>query len=251
MRIALVQMRCEKTAVGENLSQMERYLREAEGQNADIVCFPEASITGYVNEMEHPGSAVDLDGPEILLFLALTRKSSSTALAGVVERNPDGLPFVTQVVAQRGAMVGYYRKINHGDEAHLYSPGAEVPIFAHPKGPFGIAICADIDAPHVLEEASRKGARVVFVAAAPGLHGLQETRNWRTGYEWWRGECRTKLGRYARDYGLHIAVATQAGRTRDEDFPGGGYVFRLDGRLLAGTPDWSEGILYADLLLST
>ena len=40
-----------------------------------------------------------------------------------------------------------------------------------------------------------------------------------------------------------MAIATQAGRTRDEDFPGGGYLFSPDGRLLAETPDWRESVL--------
>jgi hypothetical protein len=64
---------------------------------------------------------------------------------------------------------------------------------------------------------------VVFEVAAPGLYGEQATRDWRSGYEWWRGECHEYLSAYARDYGLWIAVATQAGRTVDEDFPGGEY----------------------------
>ena len=62
---------------------------------------------------------------------------------------------------------------------------------------------------------------------------------------WWRDECRSKLGGYARDNRVYIAVATQAGRTVDEDFPGGGYVFGPDGSCLSATPDWLEGVLYA------
>jgi predicted amidohydrolase len=52
---------------------------------------------------------------------------------------------------------------------------------------------------------------------------------------------------YARDNRIFIAVVTQAGRASDEDFPGGAYVFTPGGVCLAETPDWSEGILYADL----
>lgn len=248
MRIALVQMRCEKGAADKNLWGMEGHIREAERRDVDIVCFPEASITGYVNEVEHPGTAVSLGGLEVARFVVLTQGSSLTALAGIVESTLKGRPFVTQIVAQQGKQRGYYRKIHHGEESHLYSAGADVPVFTHAHGAFGIAICADIDKPTVFEAAARQGARLVFLAAAPGLHGPQATRNWQSGYQWWRGECLTKLGRYARDYRLHIAVATQAGRTRDEDFPGGGYLFGPDGRLLTETPDWSESVLYADLI---
>jgi predicted amidohydrolase len=46
---------------------------------------------------------------------------------------------------------------------------------------------------------------------------------------------------------VHIAVATQAGRTVDEDFPGGGYVFDPGGTTVAETGDWQEGLLVADL----
>jgi len=81
----------------------------------------------------------------------------------------------------------------------------------------------------------------------PGLEGDQATRNWRSGHDWWRGECQSKLGAYAREHGVHIGVATQAGRTVDEDFPGGGYVFDPHGLPIAEMADWHEGLLVAAL----
>ncbi len=88
---------------------------------------------------------------------------------------------------------------------------------------------------------------MVFELAAPGLYGEQATRNWQSGFAWWEGECQSYLSRYARQYGLWIAVATQAGRTVDEDFPGGGYLFAPDGRRLYATPDGSPGVVYLGL----
>lgn len=91
----------------------------------------------------------------------------------------------------------------------------------------------------------------MFELAAPGLYGDQATRNWRSGFEWWRDKCQEHLSEYARDTGMWIAVATQAGRTVDEDFPGGGYVFAPDGRRLYATPDWSPGASYVEIGLET
>ena len=171
-----------------------------------------------------------------------------TVIAGLVEANPDGRPFISQVVARAGELLGCYRKRTiPDDEAELFAAGTVARVFAHPKAVFGVAICADIDDAAVFAECAGQGARVVFEMAAPGLYGPQETRDWRAGYEWWRNECLTKLGRYARENGIAIAVATQAGRTCDEDFPGGGYVFSADGVCISSTPDWSEGIHYAAL----
>ena len=36
-----------------------------------------------------------------------------------------------------------------------------------------------------------------------------------------------RKGRHTQEYGTWVAVATQAGRTVDEDLPGGGYALRL------------------------
>lgn len=254
LRVALVQMRCEKGAFEENLAATERYIAEATGRGAEVVCFPEASLTGYVDPVRYPGVAVRLDGPEVARFAAMTRGTGITAIAGIVEENTDSVgaaPYLTQVVARGGELVAVYRKATiPEEEAELYTPGRDgVTVFEHPAGTLGLAICADIDNPAVFADCAQRGARAVFECAAPGLYGAQETRDWASGCGWWRGECFEKLRRYARENGIVVAVATQAGRTRDEDFPGGGYVFAPDGACVAETGDWSEGILYTTLSL--
>jgi predicted amidohydrolase len=112
---------------------------------------------------------------------------------------------------------------------------------------YGIAICADLKNEAVFATSRRQGVGMVFELAAPGLYGEQATRNWETGYAWWEGECQKYLSRYAQNYGLWIGVATQAGRTVDEDFPGGGYVFSPTGERLYATTDYLPGAVYLEL----
>jgi predicted amidohydrolase len=250
LNVALVQMRCEKGAIDANLAAIQASIQVADSRGVDIICFPEMSITGYIDPTQRPEAILHVDGPEVARFAQLTEGSGITALAGIVETNPDGKPFITQLVASQGQLRGAYRKLTIADdEVQWFAPGAEVPAFTHPKTRFSVAICADIDSADVFAAGARQGARVIFEAAAPGLYGPQTTRDWRSGYEWWRGECTAKLGQYARDNRVAIAVATQAGRTIDEDFPGGGFVFGPDGSCLAATPDWSAGVLYATIPL--
>lgn len=245
INIGLVQMRCEKGALDDNLAAIQSYLQEAASRNVDLLCFPEMSITGYANPQTNPRAILHLDGPEIARFLAMTQHIPVTAIAGLIEANPAGKPFITQIVAHGGKLLSVYRKKTIAeDEKDWFAPGTTVQVVEHPATTFGIAICADIDTPEIFAEQARQGASIIFEAAAPGLYGSQQTRNWRSGYEWWQGECHQKLGQYARENGIFIAVATQAGRTSDEDFPGGGYVFGPDGACLLSTEDWSEGVLY-------
>jgi predicted amidohydrolase len=248
LKIGLVQMLCQKGEIAENIEQITRYLSEAVEQGVDFLCFPEMSITGYIDPTRYPQAILHRDSPAVQQVIALTCDNTVTLSAGLVEANPAGKPFITQLLAYKGKLIGWYRKINIVDqEALWFSPGSEVVTFHHPKINIGLAVCADIDRPDIFARLKQAGAQLVFEAAAPGLYGSQENRNWQSGFDWWRGECQTKLARYARDNGLFIAVATQAGRTVDEDFPGGGYLFSSDGSRTVATPDWSSGVLYTEL----
>jgi (R)-amidase len=252
LNVGLVQMRCEKGAIDDNLALIQSYLREGVEHGVEIMCFPEMNITGYIDPTRQPEAMLHLDGPKVARFVAMTGDLPIMAIAGLVESNPQGKPFITQVVAGGGKLLGWYRKKTIVDEeVAWFAPGRTVRVFQHPKATIGVAICADIDNAEVFAEGARLGARIVFEAAAPGLYGSQATRDWRAGYEWWRGECYAKLGKYAHDNRMFVAVATQAGRTVDEDFPGGGYIFGPDGTCIAATDDWSEQVLYATLTIDS
>lgn len=252
IKIGLIQMRCEKGAMVENLDHLSRYFYEAVAQDLDIIGFPEMSITGYVDPTRYPDAVLPLDGPQIAQVLNMTKGQPTALLAGLVETNPQGKPFITQIAVRDGELLGFYRKITIEDEeVEWFAPGDKVPVFRHGDLTFGMAICADISNQTVFAECARQGAQIVFELAAPGLYGEQATRDWQSGFTWWKGECQTYLSQYAQKYDLWIAVATQAGRTVDEDFPGGGYVFAPGGRCLFATPDWSPGALYLEIDLKT
>ena len=247
-RIGLIQIQCEKATIGQNLETMARYFEEAAERGVEIIGFPEMCLTGYAVPTKYPEAVISLEGPEVDQLLKLTERYSATVLAGLIEANPSGKPFITQIVVRRGVMQGFYRKITIEDEeVEWFSPGQDVPVFQSEGLTFGIAICADVGNKAVFAECARQGAKIVFELAAPGLYGEQATRNWQAGYEWWEGECRKHLSGYAREYGLWIAVATQAGRTVDEDFPGGGYVFGPTGERVYATADHLPGAVYLEL----
>lgn len=245
IRIGLVQMRCEKGALTENLTDMSRRLNEAAARDIDIIGFPEMCLTGYADPTRYPEARLRLEGPEIGRLLEMTRNYSGTVLAGLIEDNPGEKPYITQIAVRQGQLLGYYRKRTiEAEEVAWFSAGDRVSVFQHDQVTFGIAICADIGNETVFADCARQGAQFVFELAAPGLYGEQTTRNWQTGYDWWEGECRRYLSSYARKYGLWIGVATQAGRTVDEDFPGGGYLFAPTGERVYATEAGSPGAIY-------
>jgi predicted amidohydrolase len=249
LTIGLIQMRCEKAAMSENIEIMAHYIAEARERHVDILGFPEMNITGYADPTKYPEAILRLDGPEIAQVLKLTAGAPEmTVLAGLIEENPGQKPFITHIVARNGELLGQYRKVSIEEEETLwFSAGATVPVFHHSNFIFGLSICADIGNEAVFAACAQQGATVVLELAAPGLYGDQASRNWRSGFEWWEGECQKFLSAYTKTYGCWAAVATQAGRTIDEDFPGGGYVFAPNGHRLYATPDWQPGAAYVSI----
>jgi predicted amidohydrolase len=238
----------EKGAVEQNLKETSRHIEEAHNRGIDIIAFPEASITGYNDRGKFPEAIEPLDGEAVAAFLTLTQGKNLTALAGVIEHNPAGKPYITHVVARNGSLAGFYRKTNIIDEdSEWITPGNEIKVFDHNGIVYGIAVCSDIEKEEIFAECARLGAKIVFELAAPGLYGEQATRDWKASYEWWEGVCKEHLSKYAKKYGLWIPVATQAGRTCDEDFPGGGYLFSPTGERVYSTKDWQPCVSYLEI----
>lgn len=252
IRIALIQQFCEKANISQNLADLSRHLSSAAAHEIDIVGFPEMNITGYADPTRYPDAVIRRDGPEIAEFLRRTSSFNGTVLAGFIEKNPGGKPYITQVTARMGELLGFYRKVTIKDEeTEWFTPGDGIPVFQHGNLNFGISICADIENPQVFSECSRLGAQIVFELAAPGLYGEQATRNWQSGYAWWEGDCQQFLSVYARENHIWIGVATQAGRTIDEDFPGGGYLFAPEGQRVYATQNWSPSAAYLEIDLDS
>ena len=256
MKIALIQMVCEKGALQLNLEATARYIAEAAASGVDIVAFPETSLSGYADPQLYPDAVIGLDSPEVVQLLAMTRGKAMTVLAGILEKNPYGKPYITQIVARDGSMVGLQRKMTSGEAQSgqledWHAIGNQVNVFTHNGITFGIAICADIDNAAVFAEHARLGASMVFELAAPGLYGEQATRNWSAGYNWWEGDVCKAMAHYAQKHRYWAAVATQAGRTVDEDFPGGAFVFAPDGRRVFATEDGTPGAVYLEIDLDT
>jgi predicted amidohydrolase len=243
-------MFCEKGAIQENMERMIEYMEEAVKFEMDIVVFPEMSLTGYIDPTRMPQAILKVDGPEIQSLLDQTKKYKFTSILGFIEENPLGKPFITQISIQGGAIKALYRKVTIEDEEVLwFDPGNKFQVVRNNDIVYGISVCADLKNKKLFSAYSYQGAKIIFEAAAPGLYGDQSTRDWEEGYKWWEEECRTYLGSFAKQYSLWIVVSTQAGRTVDEDFPGGAYVFSPSGERVYASKNWAVGAAYLKLNL--
>jgi predicted amidohydrolase len=249
VRLWLVALRCEKGDIAGNARAHQAALLAAARGAADLVVFPEMSLTGSVDPVAHPERLVPLDGVDVARFVASTRDQHATVVFGIAERDGDAA-HITQCVARRGALVGAYRKRHLGEDEAGFAAGTQPRCFEHDGLAFGVTICAESSVDGLFEEVADAGARLVVLCAAPGLYGRRtDDTAFADGLAWWESAGLADMQRHARRRATWCAVATQAGATHDEDFPGLAAVIAPDGEVVARTRDWREGTLTFDVPL--
>jgi predicted amidohydrolase len=250
VRILLAALRCEKGAVRDNLALHERVLREARDSGCALAVFPEMSLTGSVNPARTPEQLLTLDDPAVAAMARLTKETGVAAAFGLSERGPGDAAHITQVAAAGGRVVGMQRKRHLGDDEESYTAADEDATLEIDGARYAIAICAESGVDRPFAHAVAADAKLVLFCAAPGLYGRRiDEAAWKRGWEWWRGCGLGDAQRHARERRLWIAMATQAGSTHDEDFPGIAALVDPDGNVRAELPDWREGTLVVDVPL--
>jgi predicted amidohydrolase len=250
LRLMLAAICCQKGDWEGNLASHERVLRQARDEGCDLVVFPEMSLSGSVDPAAHPQWLLGLDSEPVAALAELTGRHSVAAVFGLSERGEGGAAHITQAYAHDGRLDGAYRKRHLGEGEEAYTPGTERASFRFGGLGFGIAICAEGGVDYPFDEPAAAGAEVIFFCAAPGLHGRRaDEEGWRSGHAWWETCGLGDARRHASRTGTWIALATQAGATADEDFPGLAALISPDGEVVERLPDWRAGTLLVDLPL--
>lgn len=179
MKIALASPPFPKS-ISAGLYWVEKLVKDAAKEQAEIICFPESYIPGYPGI--EPGA--EERSPEKLQS-ALTRVAEVAAenvIAVIIPMDwyhGDELLNVAFVISSTGQVLGYQTK-NQLDptEDNIWIPGTERRIFEVSGVKFGITICHEgFRYPESVRWAARQGAQIVFHPHCTGsdTQGVQLT----------------------------------------------------------------------------
>ena len=251
MRVLLASITCEKGDLEGNLEGHCEVLAEASRARCELAVLPEFSLTGSVDPIDHPEHAIPLDHDAIHALAAASRMARVAVLFGFGEVH-GGEFFNTQAYAADGQVVGVQRKRQLGEDERGFSTGTDTSVFEYGAAPFASMICAEAHADFVWDTVAETGVPLVFLSSAPGLYERRTTeQRWRDGFEWWEERGLGDARRQAKRLGLWVGMATQAGSTVDEDFPGIGALIAPDGEVVERLPDWRPGTLVVDIPVQT
>ena len=241
-RIAMVQMD-SSPGKRKNLEKIGAFSERAAGNNAEIICFPELSITGYERNRPAP-LAETIDGESARTVSGFARKHRIVILAGLIEKKADHL-YITQIVAFPDGRVEVYRKTHLGrHERNVFTAGTRLPVF-HAKAAsgetvcFAVGICYDMHFPDIAAVYSLKGAQILFSPHASPLGGDRRLEVWNR-----------YLGARAYDNTLYVAACNHMlGKGTKMIGSGIGIWDYTSARLMKKCVAGDETILYCDLNL--
>ncbi len=237
-RIALVQMNSRLGKAVDNLKRTQQLIEQAASQQADIICFPELSVTGYARHLSHL-YAEQIPGPASKLISTLAQKHRITVLAGIAEKTADNTkPFITQIIAFPDGTIEKYRKTHLGQsEKPHFAAGDQLPVFKTNQVTFGIQICWDLHFPEISTIMSLKGAELIFAPhASPRIAGDRK--------EMWLKYLTAR----AYDNAVYVAACNLIGFNGDStDFSGGALIIDPKGSIIAEDFNNQEALLICDL----
>ena len=166
LTISLAQLPVVKGDLSANLAIHLNAIAQAASQGADLVVFPELSLSGYELEMaEQLAVAEQADNFAALSAAAVQHKVM--LIAGCPLRGKAGAkPMIGAVICFADGKVEFYAKqYLHPGEQQYCSPGHQDYLFSLKGQRIALAICADFAAPEHSLKARQKGADIYLVSA--------------------------------------------------------------------------------------
>jgi N-carbamoylputrescine amidase len=237
--VAAACMECKPRELRRNLDLTYEMSLKAKAEGASIVCFPEASLTGYLLEGIE-GLYEEMPQEELVAQLKMIAEETGLCLlAGLVDVLSGPRPMISHCVAVPGRDALFHRKTHLSvQEKKTYQPGDEIRIFEEAGVAFGIQLCYEGHFPELSSVMALMGAELIFFPhASPRGLPMEKTASWLR-----------HLSARAFDNGLFVVACNQAGEMRKGvPFPAVAMILGPDGRKIAAFEGGGNYILKAGL----
>jgi NAD+ synthase/NAD+ synthase (glutamine-hydrolysing) len=255
MRIALGQINSTVGDLAGNVALCVRFAREAAARGAELIVFPELSITGYPpRDLVEKRSFVQHSEAALRQLAERTRDLPLSVIAGYVGQSsvPTGKQATNSAAVLRGGeIVLRQNKIllptyDIFDEARNFVPGDTQTLWHTGQQDVALTICEDawndkqfwqhrLYTRDPVDELMQRGATIaISINASP----------------FWLGKRALRLemfGAMARRHKVPFVVVNQVGGNDQVVFDGSSFVMDAEGRVIAAAASFREDLVIADL----
>lgn len=246
VRVALAQTEPRLGDVDANLDvHLETVERAREG-GADLVVFPELSLTGYVLRDQVADLAEPVDGPRLARLAEASRDID--VVVGFAEDGPGHRFHNAAAYLASGRVVHVHRKVHlptYGlfEEGRDFGAGETLRAFAGGRaGRTGIAICEDLWHPTTAWLLAQDGAEILIVTSSGPTRGAR-TEDGPTSVGVWHDLLRVT----AQFQTSYVVYVNRVGYEDGLNFGGGSTVLDPFGRTVVEASALDPDLVFADL----
>ncbi len=236
--VALAQMAPRLGDLGANVARHLELISAAAAGGADLVVFPELSLTGYFLKDLVTETALRLDSPEVHALAEASRDVD--AVVGCILESDDHRFHNAVLYLSGGAVVHLHRKVylpTYGlfDEARDLAPGNRFRAFeaplssAAPRRPWrvGVLICEDLWHPSSAYLLARAGVDLIICPSASPGRGVGQGSELGTAQSY---DVITRT--YAQLFTTYVVYCNRVGYEDGINFWGGSRVVDPEGHLV-------------------
>jgi predicted amidohydrolase len=250
IRVAIAQINPKLGDLGANMSLYEENIRRAAKEAADLLLFPELSLTGYYLRDTVPSVALTMRAAEMKALKKLSRKLPF--VAGLVEESADHRFFNSAVYFENGEIRHTHRKVylpTYGmfDEQRYFAGGDRIRVFDSKFGRLALLICEDLWHPSTVYLAALDGALAVLCPSASPLRGVVDGQAQDDNARYWEMINRA----YAETYSLFLVYGNRCGFEDGVGFWGGSEIVDPFGQCIAKGKYYEEDFIVAEIALES
>jgi predicted amidohydrolase len=172
MKLCVAQTKPVKGDIEKNIAAHKELIRLAVSNSADMIVFPELSITGYEPELA-AALATDQDDPRFDEFQQISDTQHITIGIGAPTKSDDGICISMIIFQPNKKRETYSKKYLHTSEDIFFTSGENFTGLLGEKENIAPAICYELSVPQHAADASQKGASVYIACVVEDIEGVE------------------------------------------------------------------------------
>lgn len=249
-RVAIAQINPRLGDLQSNLSLYEEKIAEGKKAGADLLLFPELSLTGYFLRDMVPNVALRLTSAEVKTLQKLSREVNF--VAGLVEESNDYRFYNSAVYFEGGEIRHVHRKVylpTYGmfEEQRYLARGDRIRAFDTRFGRLAMLICEDLWHPSTAYLAALDGALAILCPSASPLRGISEGQVQDDNALYWELINRT----YAQTFGLFVVYGNRVGFEDGVGFWGGSEILDPFGQRISKAKYYEEDFILGEMAVDS
>jgi predicted amidohydrolase len=232
MILAAAQTKPKRGDIDANLLDHYRLVKLASTNGAQLIVFPELSITGYERE-DAAQLAFSENDSRLDHLKKLATENNITIIAGAPIRIQSDLFLGEFCIAPNDFVSIYTKQFLHTGEEVYYQPSFDYnPILEIGNERISCAICADIDHPKHPENASKSNSSTYIASIFFSPNGIPQAHQ--------------SLQSYASQYQMNVLMANFGGDSYGSPSGGRSAFWNNKGELIAQMQDSGSGLLLVE-----